>query len=886
MTSKKIYLFLLIILYWQFNLTQAFAFNQVESDSAMKKETVQIRQWHVSDPLFANLPYLHDHKEKGFKLKDLLDFELIRIEKLNPSEKNSFEWFENQKFLWNETTINSTDSLTITPLPADTTTPQIAYLSVNLRASRWMKIQLKIKSCQLLKVYLDGEVKITKDKAEKSSKSDKLKKPGEASGELKLETGSHQLLIKTIYDPASKSPWSIQAFFEIEKDFVKTDLEVSLTPERIFSINDLLDGPKINRADISSDGELVAVWFSQSKPPKDDSESWLEIRKFEDGSLVYTFRGSMRVSGFQWAPTGKRFSCVSQSDGESTLWIVDLEKGTTLPLLEQIKDFGGHTWAPDGQYILYSTTEKPEADKRGVKQLQGLTDRWSYGRNRSFLYQVSLADGVKRRLTAGELSTDLTAIHPNGSSFLFTRTVEDFQNRPYSKTELYHFDFNKFEAKLIWTGHFLNQVSWSPDGQRFLVLAGPSTFGKLGVNVPKGMIPNDYDTQAYLFDTELKNGEAISLNFDPSINSAIWSEFDGQIYFNTTDREFRRIYQYHPEKKIFTQLKTSVEIVNSFAIARTAPRMVFTGQGACQPEVVYTMDLPEQKIRLLVDQERENLKSIKFGAIESWQFMNQRKVTIDGRIYFPPNFNSQQKYPCIVYYYGGTSPVSRNFGGRYPMEFYAAQGYVVYVLQPSGATGFGQAFSALHVNDWGKIVADEIIDGVKQFLKVHPFVDAKRVGCMGASFGGFMTQLLLTRTDIFAAAVSHAGISALSSYWGEGYWGYTYSAVATANSFPWNRKDIYVNQSPLFAADKIVTPLLLTHGASDTNVPPGESEQMYVALKLLGKPVEYLKFDGQNHFIADYGKRKLWTRSIIAWFDKWLKDQPQYWDELYVPAKK
>ncbi len=886
MLIKKSILLLLIGLYWQFNSNQLLAFNPVESDSAMKKETICINQWYLSDRLLVNLPYLPDHKEKGFTLKDLLDFELIEIEKLVPSEKKSIEWFDNQKVTWKTSNLANSDSLVITPLAADTTRPQIAYLSVNLRTSRWAKIQLKIKSHQLLKVYLDGESKITKDKAEKASKGENPKKPGEISSELKLETGSHQLLIKTIYDPASKSPWSIQAKLELPKNVTKTDLEVTLAPERVFSLNDLLDGPKINSAAISPNGELVAIWLSQSKPPKDESESWLEIRKGEDGSLVQTFRGGMRVAGFQWAPVGKKFTCVSTADGESTLWIVDLEQGTTIPLLKQIKDFGSHTWAPDGRYILYSVNEKPEADKRGVKQLQGLTDRWSYGRNRSFLYQVTLPDGVKRRLTAGDLSTNLTTIHPNGSAFLFTRTVEDYQNRPYSKTELYHFDLNKFEVKQIWSGFFLDQVIWSPDGQRFLVLAGPSTFGKLGVNVPKGMIPNDYDTQAYLFDTELKNGEAISRNFDPAINTAIWSQYDGQIYFNTTDREYHRLYQYNLTTKSFTLINTKVDVVNSYDIARTSPRMVFSGQGAYQPEAVYRLDLQRKEQHPLFDLDQLVLKSIKIGSIESWQFTNQRQVKIDGRIYYPPDFDSQKKYPCIVYYYGGTSPVTRNFGGRYPMEYYTAQGYVVYVLQPSGAIGFGQAFSALHVNDWGKIVADEIIDGVKQFLKAHPFVDAKRVGCMGASFGGFMTQLLLTRTDIFAAAVSHAGISALSSYWGEGYWGYTYSAVATANSFPWNRKDIYVNQSPLFAADKIVTPLLLTHGASDTNVPPGESEQMYVALKLLGKTVEYLKFDGQNHFIADYGKRKLWTKSIIGWFDKWLKDQPQFWEELYPPAKK
>src|SRR5690606_2816347 len=113
-------------------------------------------------------------------------------------------------------------------------------------------------------------------------------------------------------------------------------------------------------------------------------------------------------------------------------------------------------------------------------------------------------------------------------------------------------------------------------------------------------------------------------------------------------------------------------------------------------------------------------------------------------------------------------------------------------------------------------------------------------------------------TDIFAAAISHAGISNLTNYWGVGYWGYLYSSVATANSFPWNRKDIYVENSPIYNADKITTPLLLLHGSADTNVPPGESTTMFTALKLLGKDVNYIEIAGQNHHILEYKKRKLW----------------------------
>jgi dipeptidyl aminopeptidase/acylaminoacyl peptidase len=189
------------------------------------------------------------------------------------------------------------------------------------------------------------------------------------------------------------------------------------------------------------------------------------------------------------------------------------------------------------------------------------------------------------------------------------------------------------------------------------------------------------------------------------------------------------------------------------------------------------------------------------------------------------------------------------------------------------------------VNDWGEITSGEIIEGIRKFLEAHPYADPKRVGCIGASFGGFMTELIVTKTGLFAAAVSHAGISSISSYWGEGYWGYSYGALATAGSFPWNRRDVYVDRSPLFRADKARTPILLTHGSADTNVPPGESASFYAALKLLGAPVEYVQVEGMDHLILDHAKRIVWSRTILAWFDRWLKGQPEAWDALYPKPK-
>ncbi|MEC8207134.1 MAG: prolyl oligopeptidase family serine peptidase, partial [Pseudomonadota bacterium] len=150
------------------------------------------------------------------------------------------------------------------------------------------------------------------------------------------------------------------------------------------------------------------------------------------------------------------------------------------------------------------------------------------------------------------------------------------------------------------------------------------------------------------------------------------------------------------------------------------------------------------------------------------------------------------------------------------------------------------------------------------------------------SYGGFMTMLLATKTDMFSASISHAGISNITSYWGQGWWGYLYSGEASKNSFPWNNAKLYSEHSPVFNADKVKTPLLLIHGDADTNVPVGESHTMYTALKLLGQDVELVEYKGADHQIFARDKRFHWWNTMLAYFDKHLKEQPQWWNDLYT----
>lgn len=874
--KKTMFIFVLIL------LCGCFAANSAEKNVSK----LQVKQWLRLGPIDVSLPIFSDVKNvknKKFDLPDLLSFETMDYSKWMPQDGDKVKLDKFSQIMWTQQNSDSTGLLF--PKTADKNLPQIFFLATYFEANRWLKVNANIQSFHLFEVYLDGE-KIKSKTTSQNFKNDSTEqKPEKVTAELKLETGSHLLLIKTLCDPENKNPWNILADFELEEPWRPSNLQLSTSAAQTMDIVHLLDGPKVRDVKISPNGELVAVSLRQSLPPTDNSESWIELRRFKDGSLMHTFRGGMQISNIVWAPTGLRFSYTNSAKSASTLWIVDLENGSVAPILENVEHLGSHSWAPDGSFIIYSISEEPEPDKTQLKRLQSMEDRQPGWRSRSFLYLINIPDGTRKRLTSGNLTTQLNKISPDAKKILFTRSIDDFTERPYSKTQLFVLDLATKKLDSLWTKSWMGDVQWSPDGKKLLLIGGPSLFGELGKNLPEGVIPNDYDNQAYIFDLASKKIEAITHNFSPSINQAVWSKTENCIYFTCIDRAYQRLYSYNLKNKKFELINTGVEVLGSIDFCAEKPVAIYTGSSANVPSKIFAIDLSKKKHQLFYDSEESDFKNVKFGKVESWVFRNERNVEIDGRIYYPPDFDSTKQYPCIVYYYGGTSPVTREFGGRYPKNLYAANGYVVYVLQPSGAVGFGQEFSALHVNDWGKIVADEIIAGAKKFLDTHPFVDKTRVGCLGASYGGFMTMLIQTKTDMFTAAIAHAGISMLPSYWGEGFWGYSYSAVATANSFPWNRSDIYVEQSPLFHADKIQTPLLLLHGAEDTNVPPGESIQLYTALKLLGKEVELIEVEDQNHHIMAYNRRKLWTKTILAWFDKWLKDEPQWWNDLYSLEK-
>ncbi len=754
--------------------------------------------------------------------------------------------------------------------------PEIAYVATYIHTERWLEGRLELKSPYLFQAFLNGApigVKTNIDEDEDDI--------GHVGHTIKLPRGTHMLLLKLLRPPNAELSWTLQGRIKLEEEFQATEITANGSPRRIKNILHFMDGVKISSIQLSPDGSMYAVRYRRSLPPSDSSESWTEIKRTHDNKLVHSFRHA-DVARVSWVPLTNALSYTSVRDGKTSIHWHHMETGEQRILKENISDFAGMSWSPEESFIVYSVREHHAALSEGIHHLLGMQDRQAHFRNRSFLYKLDAASGVSTRLTYGNLSTSLHDICPFGGRIIFSQSKPDYQERPYYKHHYFMMNMETMEVDTLIANKRWNvSFRFSPDGNYLLATGGPSAFDRIGENIPEGMIANNYDTQAFILSLRDGNINPVTFDFDPSIVSAHWHYTDGQIYLLAGAEDSRRLYRYDIRRERFQKIETGTDYISSIRFASNARTAVFIGNKVNAPPKAFLLNTRNDRSAVLEDPDAKRYRHVSFGEVKNWSFETSAGIEINGRYYLPPDFDPEQRYPLIVYQYGGTNPVGTTFGGRYPLNLWAGNGYIVYVLQPSGATGFGQKFSAAHVNNWGKTVADEIIEGTQKFLEAHPYADPERVGVAGASYGGFMTMLLLSHTDTFATGISHAGISNISSYWGEGYWGYSYSAEATARSFPWDRPDIYIDQSPLFRADKINTPLLLLSGDSDTNVPPGESIQMYTALKLLDRPVELVLVEGENHHILTYNRRLKWHDAIMAWWDKHLKGQPEWWNDQF-----
>lgn len=751
--------------------------------------------------------------------------------------------------------------------------PQLRTFASHLRAERFAKGKLKLVSSPRADVILNGDVKISKTTADSV--------PGEQSADIELlPQQDYSLIVNVLTMPDDPGKPEFRLEFVPDKDFESVKVSSGADLDRRVSPLSTMQGERVSSMALSPDGKYLLTRYREVISAE-ESRKRVVMTETATGRTV-----SENIDfSADWMPKSNSLYFTKEGVKDYDLYVMEVPSMRTTRIATAIPD-QDVTFSPDEKYLFYYDKVDGAKNEGVMRRYTSPDDRIPGDRDRFYICRYDIENGVAVPLTYGGGTTSICDISRDGSKLLYMSQRQTPDKYPFYRVSLVQMDMNTFVTDTIINDAdgFVSNAIYSPDATRLFVMGGPDAFDRIGANHDPEPIANNFDNQGFIMTLSDKSVKPVTKDFDPSLEGTpVWNAVDNKIYFIGERGFFRDLYQLNPsDGKILMLGKENLQTVRGFSIGDREDRYAaYWGGSFTDDGVACLLNLKNGKSTLVDDPLKEWLGDTQFGKMEPWKFTASDGTVVDGYMCLPPDFDANKKYPLIVYYYGGTSPSNASFYHLYSPQVFASRDYVVYVLNPSGTTGYGQEYSARHVNAWGKRTADEIIQGVKEFCKAHPFVNKDRIGCLGASYGGFMTQYLLTKTDIFHAAISHAGISNVTSYWGEGFWGYSYNSVAAAKSYPWTDPELFSKQGSLFNADKIHTPLLLLHGTVDTNVPIGESIQLFNALKILGRDVEFITVQDENHVISNFNNKLSWHNTIMAWFAKWLQDDPSWWDELY-----
>ncbi|MDY5999371.1 MAG: prolyl oligopeptidase family serine peptidase [Candidatus Limisoma sp.] len=704
----------------------------------------------------------------------------------------------------------------------------------------------------------------------KGTKSMRLYADGMAvSGAFALAPGYHEINVKFVADSAKLSvtlPESVR----------------QVSGKRRFTMDDNLGMKVISSASVSASGRWSLVAYS-----------WYDAAKMlqSETLLIDTKTGASRpvFESPTWMPSTDRYYYIDVQGSHRRLMVVDPASGRVETLFGDVPTEVFYVTPTEDCLVLLNKQEGPKKEE-GVYEIVHPDDRMPDWRTRYSLSRLDLKTGLVQPLTYTYRQTYCSDISSDGNHLLLFVNTDSLTQRPTTRQSVYDFDMATLSMRqLVDRDGFISNAVWVRGTDYVAFVGSPEAFGGIGNRVPEGRVPSMFDIHLYLMN--VRTGEVVPVTADDptSIEDVHYSETDDCLYYTANSGDKVLLYRLDIDSGKSTEVAQPLECLGGMSVPRRGTNVVVFGSSPCVPYEAYNIEKASTKPRAvkLLAPNAERMADLQLGKCLPWSFTTERGYDVTGFYYLPADFDSAKKYPVIVFYYGGCSPTSRRFGcgSHYPAHYWNALGYIVFVVNPSGAAGFGQEWASRHVNTMGEGPAQDIIEATERFAADIPQVDAARIGCVSASYGGFMTQYMLTKSNPFACGVSHAGISDHTSYWGEGYWGYSYSETSAAGSYPWTRKDLYVDRSPLYNADKIHKPLLFTHGTADTNVPIGESMQMYTALRLLGTPTAFVEVEGENHGIMNPSKRAKWIDTIVAWFNRWLKDDDSWWNAIYEPKK-
>jgi len=714
---------------------------------------------------------------------------------------------------------------------------------------------------------------------------------------------------------------SAMAILLAESIFVQASAQPVV--EKPFTFEEMMSLKRIGGPVISPDGKwvLFAAVDVDLKENKRTSHLW----------LVPTVGGPARQlpgtpageSGGRWSPDGKSYLYLSATEGGSQVWVSGFDSASGIPsgapkkITSISTEADGAIWSPDSKNIVFasevfpgcmddacnkfSDQERANSKVKAVIFEHLLFRHWNHysAGKRSHLFVVPAEGGVAKDLTPGDHDVppfslggqDPYAISPDGKELAYTSNWDEV-GATSTNNDIFVVPITGGEPK---------KLSTSPGGDSTPLYSPDGKWLAWRMQKRAGYESDRFRLVVY----DRKNGEIKNLteDFDQWVEALAWSPDSKAIYFTSEWQGAAPIYQLDlqaamssakaDDKKAIQEILGGVN--DELCVSPDGKTLVFTHLSVRAPSEVYKIELSTPRSSIVaakignsetITNRREftlnftpvelshlndvTLAKVAMQPLESFWFAGAGGTRVQGFLVKPPRFNKDEKYPVKFLIHGGPQGQwGDEWSYRWNAELFAADGYVVIMINPRGSTGYGQAFVDGVNKDWGGKPYIDLMNGLDYAEKTYPFIDKDRECALGASYGGYMINWILGHTNRFKCLVSHDGMFNTESAYGttEELWFPEWEFGGT----PWNNREGYRKWSPHLSAAQFKTPTLVVHGQLDYRLDVSEGFQLFTTLQRLQIPSKMLYFPDEGHWVLKPQNSELWYKTVNGWVDSYLK---------------
>jgi dipeptidyl aminopeptidase/acylaminoacyl peptidase len=668
---------------------------------------------------------------------------------------------------------------------------------------------------------------------------------------------------------------------------------------RFITIEDLYTLKFLSRPRISPDGQRVAYVETTIDAQKHAYHSSIWLDSVQGGSARRFISGLANAHSPAWSPDGKWLAFVSERIGEShekdpakqkllgngkpQIWILPTDGGEAQQLTYSEHGASSPVWSPDGQQLTFNTEVGPAdeetVDGQPLPKVRVIEHLWYrldgvgfINERRTHIFLIDRAGGEPKQLTSGDWDDSEACWSPDGTQIAFTSNHSEDRWRVVGD-DVYVLSLQTGEQRCLTDSKLgCMSLSWSPDGHSLAFLAA-SKFHSAGQISVYRVAADAQQVEPTCLSKDFVGACVDFTNSDLGdehlMPAPIWSSDGEKLYALASLHGATQVFQFSSREENAHPFALTPDDahVRDLSVDRNKDTFALLIDDPTHVQEIFVRSVEEGGALKRLSHANDNfLDGLSLSTPERITYAGADGWEIEGWIMKPQDFDPSQRYPLVVEIHGGPN-TQYGYGFFHEMQILTAQGYVVFYCNPRGSLGYGYAFADAVRGAWGEKDSVDIMLGMEEVIR-QGYIDEQRLAVTGGSYGGFMTNWLVGHYDRFKVAVTDRCVSNMATMFGTSDigWDLVEDVLGTT---PWEHLDQYMQMSPISYVQNIHTPLLIMHSEKDLRCNIEQSEQLFAALKWMGREVKFVRFEGQSHGLSRGGHPKLRLirlQHILEWF--------------------